>query len=169
MIGLFYFSFVVVVGFIWKSNSTNICRFKSISRPWGNCKHLTPYRSHCPETAKLKSTWFKKSLVKPKLCSLDYNLFCCNLYLPWKTIPQCFAIMVRWKTKQLPLARVFTNPCPQMMLKHDVFVICFFCRLSSSAACIFQASINQPPRYCSSSLSGYIACICRLCHSTRSV
>lgn len=30
--------------------------------------------------------------------------------------------MLRWKTETLPLVRVFTNPCPQMMTKHDVFV-----------------------------------------------
>lgn len=89
---------------------------------------------------------------------MHYNYFYLTLYLLWETIPHSFARMFKWKTKQLPLSRVFTQPCPLMVIKHNVFVICFFCRLSSSAACVFQASISQPPRYCS-----------RLCHSTTSV
>lgn len=116
-----------------------------------NCKHVNLL---------IDVIVLKQLHQKPKWCTVDHNL-------QFYSLPGKLSHMRWWKSKPVPLAGSFTNPSLQMMIKHDVFVICFICRLPSSAACVFQTSISQTPRYCSSSLSGYTACISRHCHSAR--
>lgn len=52
-------------------------------------------------------------------------------------------MMLLWKSKQLPLARAYTNPGPLMMVKHDVIVMCVF--LQAILLCsLHLSSLNQP-------------------------